>query len=1042
MSKYTKVSTSLDFVERELETVKWWKDNKIFESSIGKGDKVFSFYDGPPTANGIPHIGHVLTRSIKDLIPRYKLMKGYNVLRKAGWDTHGLPVELEVEKLLGIDGKKQIEQYGIAQFNEKCKQSVWKYKDEWEKLSDRVAFWVDMDNPYVTYDNNYIESEWWALKTIADKGLLYKGHKIVPYCPRCGTSLSSHEVAQGYKDVEDTTAVVAFELADAKDTYFLAWTTTPWTLPSNVALCMNADFDYSTVLYNGKKYILASELVSKHFAEGSYQEIARAKGKTFERVAYKQLLPYADIKDACYVTLAQFVTLTDGTGIVHIAPAFGADDAEVGREYNLPFLQLVGDNGCFVDNCGEISSLFCKKADPLILDMLKASGNLFSTSKHLHSYPHCWRCDTPLIYYARQSWFVKTTAVKDRLIAVNNSINWIPESMGSGRMGNWLENVIDWGISRNRYWGTPLPVWTCDKCGKTHTVGSRQELHDLSGCDINIELHRPYIDQVHWQCECGGTMNRESDVIDCWFDSGSMPYAQFHYPFENKQLFEDNFPANFISEAADQTRGWFYVLIAISTILFDKAPFENCLVLGLVGDKNGIKMSKHKGNGVDPWDCFNKQGADAVRWYFYTASSPWLPSRFYDEAVSETQRKFLGTLWNAYAFFVLYADIDNFDPSKYSLAQCQLTLMDKWLISELNSLVDFVDKGLEKYEITESARAIEKFVDNLSNWYIRRSRERYWGSQWTEDKQSAYVTLHHTLVTLAKLAAPFVPFITESIYRNLVVNFYQDQPKSVHLCDYPVADFDAIDSKLNSDMQTVVDIVVLGRSARNAVNIKNRQPLGTMYVSCDGDIDSDMSSIVKSELNIKQLVALSNMDQFASYQIKPQLRTMGPKYGKILGDIRNYFANITHDEAKAVVDATNAGGSYTLDISGNQVVVTAEDLLVTTANRQGYCVVSDRGISVALDTAITPELLAEGIMRELVSKIQTMRKECDFVVTDHIAIEYTSDSEVQAVVDEYSSDIMSDTLADTISKGNSGTFCKDWDINGHTVTICLTKVTN
>ncbi|MBQ2914005.1 MAG: isoleucine--tRNA ligase, partial [Clostridia bacterium] len=736
MSKYTKVSSSLNFVEREQQVLEFWKQNKIFEQTKSKGDGSFTFYDGPPTANGKPHIGHVLTRSIKDLIPRYQMMKGKNVLRKAGWDTHGLPVELEVEKLLGIDGKKQIEAYGIEPFVEQCKKSVWKYLGEWEQLSDRVAYWVDMENPYITYDNNYIESEWWALKQIYDKGLLYKGFKIVPYCPRCGTALSSHEVAQGYKDVKEKSAVAKFQLVDAPDTFFLAWTTTPWTLPSNVALCMNKDFDYVTIqVEDGTKYILAKELLSKHFEEGTYTILETNKGSHFEHVHYKPLYTWATFKeDAYYVTNDDYVTLTDGTGIVHIAPAFGEDDANVGRNYNLPLVQLVGEDGKFVPGCGELTDVFCKHADKWILADLKNRGLLFSELMFEHSYPHCWRCDTPLIYYARKSWFIKMTAVKDQLLASNASVNWIPPTIGTGRMGNFLENVIDWGISRDRYWGTPLPVWVCNKCGKVHVIGSRKELSDLCGCDENIELHRPFIDDCKWTCDCGGTFERTPEVIDCWFDSGSMPYAQFHYPFENKDLFERNFPADFISEAVDQTRGWFYTLLAISTLLFGKAPFKNCIVLGLVGDEHGVKMSKHKGNVVDPWDCFNKQGADAVRWYFYTASSPWLPSRFYHDAVSETQRKFLGTLWNTYAFYVLYADIDNFDPSKYNLADCELTLMDKWLLSEVNQLVKTVDKGLANYEITETARAIEKFTDMLSNWYVRRCRERYWGSEWTADK--------------------------------------------------------------------------------------------------------------------------------------------------------------------------------------------------------------------------------------------------------------------------------------------------------------------
>lgn len=1041
MSKYKKVSTGLDFVSRELEVLKYWKENKIFEQTANKGKESFSFYDGPPTANGKPHIGHVLTRSIKDLIPRFKVMKGYHVLRKAGWDTHGLPVELEVEKLLGIDGKQQIEKYGIEPFISKCKESVWKYKKEWEELSDRVAYWADMENPYVTYDNNYIESEWWALKTIYDKGLLYKGFKIVPYCPRCGTALSSHEVAQGYKDVKEKSAVAKFRLADSENTYFLAWTTTPWTLPSNVALCMNSEYDYALIESEGSRYILAKELISKHFEEGTYTIIDVKKGKDYEHVRYLPLFDYAHPDGDCYyVTNAEYVTLTDGTGIVHIAPAFGEEDANVGRQYNLPFVQMVGEDGKFVEGCGELTGVFCKQADKIILKMMKENGTLFKELMYEHSYPHCWRCDTPLIYYARKSWFVKMTAVKDKLLKVNSTINWIPPTIGSGRMGNFLENVIDWGISRDRYWGTPLPVWICDKCGKVHVVGSREELSNLSGCDKNIELHRPFIDNVTWKCDCGGTMHRTPEVIDCWFDSGSMPYAQFHYPFENKDLFEKNFPADFISEAVDQTRGWFYTLIAISTLLFEKAPFKNCIVLGLVGDEHGVKMSKHKGNVVNPWDSFNKQGADAVRWYFYTASAPWLPSRFYDNAVSETQRRFLGTLWNTYAFFVLYADIDNFDPSLYKLSDCNLTVMDKWILSELNQLIKTVDKGLTNYEIVDSARAIEKFTDMLSNWYVRRCRERYWGSEWTDDKQSAYMTLYTVLVTLAKVSAPFVPFISESIHLNLVPEFFPDAPKSVHLCDFPVADDKAIDTELNREMEHVLDIVVLGRSARNSANVKNRQPLATMYLVGE-QLSKEMADVVCDELNVKQLLCADNLSQFARYEVKPQLRTMGPKYGKILGAIRERLATLG-DEATQLVNTVNNGQTYTMEVNGTKVELTADDVLISSTNAEGYCVASDHGVTVVLDVRLNDELVAEGLEREIVSKIQTMRKESDFVVTDHINIRYMADETLKAVMEKFACDIRKDTLADTLEEGNEGQFVKQWDVNGHSLTLALSKSNN
>ena len=1040
MSKYKKVDNSLNFVDRELQVLDFWKQNKIFEQTMAKGDGSFTFYDGPPTANGKPHIGHVLTRSIKDLIPRFQVMKGKNVLRKAGWDTHGLPVELEVEKQLGIDGKKQIEAYGIEPFVKKCKESVWKYEGEWERLSERVGYWVDMKHPYVTYDNNYIESEWWALKKIYDQGLLYKGFKIVPYCPRCGTALSSHEVAQGYKDVKEKSAVAKFLKEGTFDTYFLAWTTTPWTLPSNVALCMNANFDYVTVLAeDGNKYILAKELVSKHFEEGKYSVVDEHKGSYYENVHYRPLFTYANEGEHCYfVTNDDYVTLTDGTGIVHIAPAFGEDDANVGRKYNLPLVQLVGEDGKFVEGCGELTGVFCKQADKLILADLKKRGLLFSELMFEHSYPHCWRCDTPLIYYARKSWFIKMTAVKDKLLKNNASVNWIPPTIGSGRMGNFLENVIDWGISRDRYWGTPLPVWICNKCGKVHVIGSRKELAEKCGCSEDIELHRPFIDNCKWQCECGGEYVRTPEVIDCWFDSGSMPYAQFHYPFENKDLFERNFPADFISEAVDQTRGWFYTLLAVSTLLFDKAPFKNCIVLGLVGDEHGVKMSKHKGNVVDPWDSFNKQGADAVRWYFYTSSAPWLPSRFYDDAVSETQRKFLGTLWNTYAFYTLYADIDDFDPSKYTLSDCKLTLMDRWLLSEVNQLVKTVDKGLSNYEITDSARAIERFTDMLSNWYVRRCRERYWGSEWTDDKQAAYMTLYTALDTLVKVAAPFVPFITESIYQNITANCFENAPRSVHLCDFPKADQSRIDETLNAMMEKVLDIVVLGRSARNAANVKNRQPLARMYIASAFGFTEEMKNIVKNELNVKDLELVKSADNFADYEIKPQLKTVGPKYGKVLGAIRERLSTL-REAARQVVETVMNGGVFGFDVNGQHVELSKDDLLISSTNKQGYSVVSDHGDTVALDVTLTDSLVEEGYVREIISKIQTMRKECDFVVTDHIIVGYHANDKLAGIFARNAAEIAKGTLADVVKPATSGDHGKVWDVNGEEFTLYLTK---
>lgn len=1036
---YKKVDPGMNFVEREKETLEFWKNNGVFEKTNEKteGKPVFSFYDGPPTANGKPHIGHILTRVMKDIIPRYKIMKGYSVLRKAGWDTHGLPVELEVEKSLGIDGKQEIEAYGIEPFIKKCKESVWKYKGEWERMSDRVGYWVDMDHPYITYDNNYIESVWWSLKEIDKKGLLYRGFKIVPYCPRCGTALSSHEVAQGYKDVKEKSAYVKFALKSQRNTYFLAWTTTPWTLPSNVALCMNADENYARIKSGEEYYILADALVSAVFEEGTYEKIDVKKGKEYEFVGYEPLFDFYTGNDkAFYITCDGYVTLTDGTGIVHIAPAFGEDDAKVGRKYSLPLLQMVDEHGRFPQDTGYLSGLFCKDADKFILKDLKERNLLFKEQLYEHSYPFCWRCDTPLLYYARKSWFIKTTAFKDLIIRSNDSVNWMPETIKKGRMGNFLENLIDWGVSRERYWGTPLPVWVCEKCGKKHVIGSRKELHELSGCNEDIELHRPYIDKVTFPCECGGVMRRVPEVIDCWYDSGSMPFAQFHYPFENQDLFEKNFPADFISEAIDQTRGWFYVLLAISSVLFEKAPFKNCIVLGHVNDKDGIKMSKHKGNVVDPWSVLDKQGADAVRWYFYTSSAPWLPSRFAPEIVSEVQRKFLGTLWNTYAFFVLYAEIDKYDPSLYDIANVKLSVMDRWILSELNTLIDFVDKGLDKYNITDTSRAIEKFTDNLSNWYVRRCRERFWGSDMSEDKIAAYTTLYTALTTLAELAAPFVPFITEQIYGNLVLPFYKNVPVSVHLTSFPVCNKAFIDTQLGETMDRVINIVSLGRTARNACAIKNRQPLSELFIRADkfDSLPEEYLDILKEELNVKKVAFISDSSGFASYEIKPQLRTLGPKYGPLIGKIREHLAQC---DSSALVNAVRKGETVTVSIDNTLVAFKEEDLLISDKNKEGYQTVSEKGITVILNTELSQELIQEGLMRELVSKIQTMRKESGFNVTDHIVVTYSCGEKLAEVIEKYKSEIMQDTLADSITAG-SGSSLKD--INGEEISLSLEVV--
>ena len=1036
---YNKVSADMHFCQREQEVIEFWKQNDIFEKSVKKneGHASFSFYDGPPTANGKPHIGHILTRVMKDIIPRYKTMKGYHVLRKAGWDTHGLPVELEVEKQLGMDGKQDIEKYGVEPFIKKCKESVWKYKHEWERMSERVGYWVDMDDPYITYDDNYIESVWWALKTVFDKGLIYKGFKIVPYCPRCGTALSSHEVAQGYKDVKERSCIAKFRRVGAAG-YFLAWTTTPWTLPSNVALCMNPDEEYAEIKSGGEVYVLAKALVPAHFEE--YEILSVKTGKEYEYAEYEPLFDcYSGKQKAFYVTCDGYVTLTDGTGVVHIAPAFGEDDANVGRKYGLPFLQMVDERGRFVKGTHEkLDGVFCKDGDRTVMMLLQEKGLLFKDMLYEHSYPFCWRCDTPLLYYARSSWFIKMTEVRELLLKNNASVNWIPPSIGTGRMGNFLENVIDWGISRERYWGTPLPFWVCEECGHVHAVGSREELRKLGGLEHDIELHKPYIDEVTIKCPvCGKTMRRTPEVLDCWGDSGSMPFAQFHYPFENKELFESQFPADFISEAVDQTRGWFYTLLAMSTLLFDRAPFKNCVVLGHVNDKDGIKMSKHKGNVVDPWSVLDKQGADAVRWYFYSSSAPWLPTRFSADNVSESQRKFMGTLWNTYAFFVLYAEIDKYDPSKYSLKDCKLTRMDRWLLSGLNTLIGNVDECLDKYMITESARAIQEFTDNLSNWYVRRGRERYWGSEMTEDKKAAYTTLYHTLVTLSKLCAPFVPFMSECMYRNLVVNFFKDVPESVHLCDFPVCEAEYIDKDLEKDMDVVLKAVVLGRAARNKVNIKNRQPLAKMYVLTDKlPAHEEILSLAADELNVKAAEIVKDDSAFISYEIKPQLKTLGPKYGKLLGVIRTFLAGAQKPEE--IVKAVESG-VYTAQIGGEKVEFSKEDLLITPVNKSGFAMETDGGMTVVLDTCLTEELIDEGTARELVSKLQTMRKEAGFNVTDRINIGYVACGRAAKVL--ASGAVKADVLCDKVEEGVAGCeHVKEWDVNGEKVTLGVKRI--
>ena len=1047
---YKKVDTTLNFPQREQEVIEFWKDNDVFEKSVkqNEGAEEFSFYDGPPTANGKPHIGHILTRVMKDLIPRYQTMKGRHVLRKAGWDTHGLPVELEVEKMLGMDGKQDIEKYGIEPFIKQCKQSVWKYKGEWERMSERVGYWADMENPYVTYDDNYIESEWWALKTMHEKGLLYKGHKIVPYCPRCGTALSSHEVAQGYKLVKENSVVARFKVKGDENRYILAWTTTPWTLPSNVALCMNPDEPYVEIESDGTRYILAKALVSNFFED--YKVIAEKKGSEWERLEYEPLFEEttAEVKrispasakiKSHYVVCDTYVTMGDGTGVVHIAPAFGEDDYKVGKRYGLPVVQLVNERGCFDERFPALNGLFAKKADKVIIEMLENGGKLFKVVPFEHDYPHCWRCDTPLLYYARSSWFIEVTKVKEDIKAANRSVNWMPDTIKEGRMGNFLENVIDWGLSRDRYWGTPLPVWVCPDCGEIEVIGSKAELKEKCGLapDAEIELHRPYLDNLTCTCpKCGGKMKRTPEVIDCWFDSGSMPFAQYHYPFENADLFKETFPADFISEAVDQTRGWFYTLLVINTILFGVAPFKNCIVLGHVNDKNGIKMSKHKGNVVDPWTVLDKQGADAVRWYFYTSSAPWLPSRFYEEAVSEAQRKYLGTLWNTYAFFTLYAEIDKYDPSKFSLKDCKLSLMDKWILSKLNSLVKLVDEHLARYEITESSRAIQEFADILSNWYVRRCRDRFWGSDMTDDKAAAYTTLYTVLVTLAKVTAPYTPFVAEMMYSNLVPQFFKEAPVSVHLCRFPEPDESLIDEELERGMEGVTDIVVNGRSARNAGNLKNRQPLAEMVVVSEKplNLSDEEKSIVLEELNVKKMTVANDASVYIKYKLKPQLKTLGPKYGKLLGAISKFLSECNADE---VVAKIRADGEY--EVPGLGVSLKLEDLQVFTESANGYVAQSDKGVTVALSTVLTEELIDEGVEREIVSKIQNMRKEAGFEVTDRIAVFYKGEGRAAKVF--AAAGFAKDVLADSVAEGSApeGAYSKEQNINGEKVTISILR---
>ena len=1049
---YRKVSTNLNFVEREKETAKFWKDNDIFKKSMKQreGCPTYTFYDGPPTANGKPHIGHVLTRVIKDMIPRYRTMKGYMVPRKAGWDTHGLPVELEVEKELGLDGKEQIEEYGLDPFIRKCKDSVWKYKGMWEDFSNTVGFWADMDNPYVTYHDDFIESEWWALKQIWDKGLLYKGFKIVPYCPRCGTPLSSHEVAQGYKAVKERSAVVRFKVV-GEDAYFLAWTTTPWTLPSNVALCVNPEETYCKVkAADGYTYYMAQALLDKVLGklagedEKAYEVLETMKGADLEYKEYEPLFAAAGVaaekqhKKGFFVTCDDYVTMSDGTGIVHIAPAFGEDDSKVGRKYDLPFVQFVNGKGEMTEET-DYAGTFVKDADPQILKDLDAKGLLFDAPKFEHDYPFCWRCDTPLIYYARESWFIKMTAVKEDMIRNNNTINWIPESIGKGRFGDWLNNLQDWGVSRNRYWGTPLNVWECEGCGHMEAIGSRQELADRSGNPdaAKVELHRPYIDEVTFTCpDCGKTMRRVPEVIDCWFDSGAMPFAQHHYPFENKEVFEQQFPAQFISEAVDQTRGWFYSLLAESTLLFDRAPYENVIVLGHVQDENGQKMSKSKGNAVDPFDALERHGADAIRWYFYSNSAPWLPNRFHDGAVTEGQRKFMGTLWNTYAFFVLYADIDSFDPTKYNLDYEKLSVMDKWLLSRLYSSVKAVDENLNNYKIPETAKVLQSFVDDMSNWYVRRSRTRFWAKGMEQDKINAYMTLYTALVTIAKAAAPMIPFMTEDIYQNLVRTVDKNAPESIHLCDFPEVKEEMIDKELEKDMAEVLDIVVLGRAARNASGIKNRQPIGEMFVKADSELNVFYKQIIEEELNVKNVEFKDDVSEFAGYTFKPQLRILGPKYGKQLGQISKALAGIDGSAAKKQLDTE---GVLTITLNDGKIDLAPEELLITTTQKEGFVSQEDRGVTVVLDTNLTPELIEEGFVREIISKIQTMRKEAGFEVTDHIVVCESGNDKIRGIMADNADVIKRDVLAEEVEFDTERGYSKEWNINGEHVKLSVEK---
>lgn len=1034
---YKKVPTDLKFVEREREVEKFWRENHIFEKSIEdrKDAPTYMFYDGPPTANGKPHIGHALTRVIKDMIPRYRTMKGYKVPRKAGWDTHGLPVEIEVEKELGINGKEQIENYGVAPFIEKCKESVWKYKGMWEEFSDVIGFWADMNDPYVTYHDSYIESEWWALKQIWDKGLLYKGFKVVPYCPRCGTPLSSHEVAQGYKDVKERSAIVRFKKKD-EDVYFLAWTTTPWTLPSNVALCVNPEEDYVKVKHGDYTYILASALVETVLKE-DYTVLETYKGKELEGIEYEPLWGGLNVKGkAWFVVCDSYVTLTDGTGIVHIAPAFGEDDSRIGRNYDLPFVQLVDAQGNLTKET-KWEGVFVKDADKLVLKDLEENGKLFDAPVFEHSYPHCWRCNTPLIYYARESWYIKMTAVKEDIIRNNNTINWIPESIGKGRFGDWLENIQDWAVSRNRYWGTPLNVWICE-CGHMHSIGSIEELKSMSkNCPDNIELHRPYIDAVTITCpECGKEMRRTPEVLDAWFDSGSMPFAQHHYPFENHEKFEAQFPADFISEAVDQTRGWFYSLLAISTLIFNKAPYKNVIVMGHVQDEDGQKMSKSKGNAVDPMDALNKFGADAIRWYFYVNSAPWLPNRFHDKAVEEGQRKFLGTLWNTYAFYVLYADIDSFDPTKYNLEYDKLSVMDKWLLSKLNTLVKTVDDYLNNYKITETARALQSFTDDMSNWYVRRCRERFWAKGMEQDKVNAYMTLYTALITLSKIAAPMIPFMTEEIYQNLVRSVDKNAPESIHLTDFPTVNEEFIDKDLEISMDEVLDIVVLGRAARNSANIKNRQPIGNMYVKAETVLDPFYVEIIEDELNVKAVEFKDDVEEFVSYSFKPQLKTVGPKYGKLLGKIKEALASL---DGHAAMKSLNDTGSVDFEFDGEKVSLGREDLLIETAKNDDFVTEADNKTTVVLDIRLSEELIEEGFVRELISKVQTMRKEAGFEVVDHIVLSQTGNERIAEIIKKNEAVIKNDTLADEIVYNNVEGYTKDWNLNGENTSLGVSK---